>query len=199
MCPDEELLSAYVDGEVPSPWKERMERHVAGCPRCARTLEQYRLLDHRLASIENPIEKNSLEAARIRMASSLSGVPAIPGYRQALLRQLQHLWSERVALPMPLLAAGVAMLVFLAGLGFGIITPFGSGAGRIASASVNTGVQTAWIEAMASYMKQNSVQPVMIEMPVESVFDQLGNPVIVSAAPAAFEEVTTTSLGSAYR
>ena len=176
-----------------------MERHVAGCPRCARTLEQYRLLDHRLASIESRSEKNSLEAARTRMTSSLSGAPAVPGRRQVLLNQLQHLWLERVALPMPLLAAGVVMLVFLAGLGLGIFTPFGSSAGRIASASVNTGVQTAWIEAMASYMKQNSVQPVMIEMPRESVFDQLGNPVIVSAAPAAFEEVTTTSLGSAYR
>jgi len=34
MCPDETLLTAYVDDEVPSPWKERIEAHLDQCARC---------------------------------------------------------------------------------------------------------------------------------------------------------------------
>ncbi|MBU1079772.1 MAG: zf-HC2 domain-containing protein, partial [Spirochaetes bacterium] len=36
MCPDRELLSAWADGEVPSPWRETIDRHVAACESCAR-------------------------------------------------------------------------------------------------------------------------------------------------------------------
>jgi anti-sigma factor RsiW len=41
MCPDRELLSAYFDGEVPSPWRERIARHLESCAACTRTLERY--------------------------------------------------------------------------------------------------------------------------------------------------------------
>lgn len=42
MCPDRQLLSVYIDGELPSPWNEKMECHLAQCPGCRRWLEQYR-------------------------------------------------------------------------------------------------------------------------------------------------------------
>jgi hypothetical protein len=35
MCPDRELLSAWVDGEVSSPWRESLERHLEACPSCS--------------------------------------------------------------------------------------------------------------------------------------------------------------------
>jgi Putative zinc-finger len=41
-CPDTDLYSAYVDGEVPSPWKEKLESHIASCPRCRNRVERYR-------------------------------------------------------------------------------------------------------------------------------------------------------------
>ncbi|GAB1457727.1 hypothetical protein MASR2M48_30350 [Spirochaetota bacterium] len=31
MCPDRELLSAWVDGEIPSPWSDSIDRHVGAC------------------------------------------------------------------------------------------------------------------------------------------------------------------------
>lgn len=199
MCPDEELLSAYVDGEVPSPWKERMERHVSACARCSRTLERYRLLDRRLGSVESPSERQSLEAARMRLAASVSVARPLPGYRQLFVQQFKHLWSERVALPIPVLAAGLVMLIFLTGLGLGVFSPLGGSGNRIVKVPGNSQAQVAWMEAMAAYMKQNTVPSVMIEMPKEAIFEELGRPVIVSAAGTAVEEVTTTSLGSAYR
>ncbi|GHU05470.1 hypothetical protein FACS1894147_11680 [Spirochaetia bacterium] len=42
MCPDRQILSLYHDDELPSPWKEKLESHVASCPACAARLAQYR-------------------------------------------------------------------------------------------------------------------------------------------------------------
>lgn len=43
-CPDTDLYSAYVDGEIPSPWKEKIEKHLSGCEKCRRIEKRYRQL-----------------------------------------------------------------------------------------------------------------------------------------------------------
>ncbi len=48
-CPDSDLFSAYVDGEVPSPWKEKLEAHIASCRECAERTERYERIHHLLA------------------------------------------------------------------------------------------------------------------------------------------------------
>jgi hypothetical protein len=42
MCPDKQFLSVYYDGELPSPWKERMERHLETCSECRKRIDIYR-------------------------------------------------------------------------------------------------------------------------------------------------------------
>ena len=44
ICPDTSLYSAYVDGEVPSPWKEKLEEHLASCEKCRAVESRYRTL-----------------------------------------------------------------------------------------------------------------------------------------------------------
>jgi len=44
MCPDPQLLSIYLDGELPSPWKEKMQEHFKQCSKCMEKLENYRRL-----------------------------------------------------------------------------------------------------------------------------------------------------------
>ena len=34
MCVDDELLSAYLDGELQEPWKTQVARHLESCPAC---------------------------------------------------------------------------------------------------------------------------------------------------------------------
>jgi anti-sigma factor RsiW len=41
MCPDRQILSVYLDEELPSPWKEKMEAHVSSCAECQAVLEKY--------------------------------------------------------------------------------------------------------------------------------------------------------------
>jgi anti-sigma factor RsiW len=48
MCPDRQILSVYLDGELPSPWKEKLETHLAACPACREKLGTYRLISRRM-------------------------------------------------------------------------------------------------------------------------------------------------------
>ncbi|HHU36509.1 MAG TPA: hypothetical protein GXZ47_04680 [Treponema sp.] len=43
-CPNSDLFSAFVDGEVPSPWSEKLEKHIASCSKCAERTERYKRL-----------------------------------------------------------------------------------------------------------------------------------------------------------
>jgi hypothetical protein len=42
MCPDREILSAFCDDEVPSPWKEKVEDHLVDCNSCMKIVAGYR-------------------------------------------------------------------------------------------------------------------------------------------------------------
>lgn len=44
ICPDKNLRSAYLDGEVSSPWCEEMTAHIESCPECKKALEQMKQL-----------------------------------------------------------------------------------------------------------------------------------------------------------
>lgn len=50
-CPDTSLYSAYVDGEVPSPWKEKIEAHLATCEQCRAVERRYRALHNAMQKI----------------------------------------------------------------------------------------------------------------------------------------------------
>ncbi|MDR0511540.1 MAG: zf-HC2 domain-containing protein, partial [Treponema sp.] len=44
MCPDRQIVSLYLDGELPSPWREKMEAHLDSCQQCSCALAKYRTL-----------------------------------------------------------------------------------------------------------------------------------------------------------
>jgi hypothetical protein len=112
MCPDRQILSVYLDGELPSPWKEKMESHLASCPLCRERLESWGRISGKMRGEEEPVP---LERAwerlcgRIRDAEEsnkfIAGERASPG----------GLWRRRVVLPFPAAAAAAAALLFLIG------------------------------------------------------------------------------------
>ncbi|HWR10415.1 MAG TPA: zf-HC2 domain-containing protein [Rectinemataceae bacterium] len=194
MCPDDALLSAFVDDEVPSPWKERMETHVAGCRRCSEKTVAFRALKRSLLAIDGEAEMKALSVAKSRIAASIDfgAMDRNPG--TGVFERLGRLWTQRVPLPMPFLAASLLAIVFMIGVSLGLFTPFTNRAALMASASKTIAPQAATLEMIAQYMKQSSsVEPLMIEMPQESVFSQLGNPVVVSSPDPAIQEITTIS------
>mgnify|MGYP002777214438 CR=1 FL=1 len=99
MCPDRELLSAFADGEVPSPWDAKLERHAADCPRCREALAGLRRLRAAFHDGAARGDESGLEPARGRVLARVDETlaarrPLRPG-----------LWSRRVSLPLPAAAA----------------------------------------------------------------------------------------------
>jgi len=100
-CPDSSLYSAYIDGEVPSPWKEKLEAHIASCPDCRRRAERYRRLHEMVSAGCAGLTAENLEASFSRLCirrsqAELSRRPAIryPAWTHSSVR-----------MPIPALAA----------------------------------------------------------------------------------------------
>lgn len=114
MCPDRELLSAFADGEVPSPWDAKIERHAADCPRCREALDGLRSL--RAAFDEGApsgaegrkFDEARLELARGRVLARVNETLA------ARSPARPSLWTRRVSLPLPAAAAAALAAGLLA-------------------------------------------------------------------------------------
>jgi hypothetical protein len=121
VCPDRQLLSVYFDGELPSPWKEKMESHIAGCPACAQRLDAYRRISLGKAAVAATAEPDAeLEAARERVWQKLeqhTGVDILPARtvaRPQAIRWGVAVWRRSVSIPLPVAAAVFVLLVALA-------------------------------------------------------------------------------------
>ncbi|MDR2149772.1 MAG: zf-HC2 domain-containing protein [Spirochaetaceae bacterium] len=97
---DRQLLSIYVDGELPSPWKEKMEEHLAECSECAAHLERYRRLSQCLHTT-NAEDSELIRTVQERVWQKV--------HRPA--PKLVPLWRHRVLVPLPALAATAAVLI----------------------------------------------------------------------------------------
>jgi len=107
MCPDREILSAYFDGEVSSPWDAVIADHVAACVECRGELARMAATRHALLR-EGAIEwKEPMERVRQRLLVSASGPTPHP-----------VIWKRQVSLPFPV--AALAAVLFLS-LGISLI------------------------------------------------------------------------------
>ena len=116
MCPDKQLLSVYHDGELPSPWKEKMETHLASCGRCRKTVAAYGKLSSLLAA---PVQAERPEASfadawtRVRENLRDDRVGAKREGEAPRRRAFAgRVFSRRVAVPLPFAVAAAAALVF---------------------------------------------------------------------------------------
>jgi hypothetical protein len=113
VCPDRQLLSVYFDGELPSPWKEKMEAHIADCPQCAGRFKSYQRI-----SI-NPAKKDDVVmlAARERLWQKLeqrSGITEESARYPVWPAAGNTVWRRRVSVPIPAAAAAVFLVFALA-------------------------------------------------------------------------------------
>ena len=106
MCPDKQLLSAYYDGEVPSPWREKIDVHLEECAACRDTAARYHGLSKMLRASYLP-EPETAAFTRIRARTLESGTRRAP------------LWRKRVSLP---LAAAAALIFFGSGMALTLFT-----------------------------------------------------------------------------
>ncbi len=99
MCPDRELLSAWIDGEVSSPWRESLERHLEACPSCSAYAAELKSLRAAFAVDATSIEQAAASArTRVYDGIILGASARAP------------VWMRRLSIPVPVAAA--AALVF---------------------------------------------------------------------------------------
>jgi anti-sigma factor RsiW len=103
----------YLDGELPSPWKEKMEAHLASCPGCRNVIKAWGRISGDLTEQEDPGRRERVwERLGNRIAAAKATEEALRG--RAVLAgtggfALSGLWRRRVTLPFPAAAAlGVA-------------------------------------------------------------------------------------------
>jgi anti-sigma factor RsiW len=165
------MLSLYYDGELPSPWKEKLETHLEGCSRCMERLEQFRRLSGALergSSIQAPAERvwRRLNNAEVRERE----VPV---------------WGRSVSVPLPLLVAAAALL-----LAFGVFfvrTPRGAAApddsALAAAFDMQTIVPVSDLEGVLQYLGGDDSPDIMIiRLPESRSFMSSGEPAIIRAA-----------------
>lgn len=178
MCPDRELVSAWADGEVPSPWRETIKRHVETCATCSQVVATMNRTRALFSSDAEVIDASS-EAARVRVEERLGftvfhGTPNKGAF-----------WTRRFPVPFPVAAAAA---LALAVLGFALAE-----SGR-RNADLRMAVQRAYeatpvatsgmgIESIIEFIsRQNSAVNINITLPAEAFGSVTGDPFIVREA-----------------
>jgi hypothetical protein len=105
-CPNPDLLSAFFDGELESPWSERIEEHIGSCRHCREVLAGLKSLRRVLLADEEPPVEESLE--RIRQKMQLD--------RAQPERRRPAVWRARISVPVPAIAAVLFVLLGMGGM-----------------------------------------------------------------------------------
>ena len=177
-CPNPDLLSAYFDGELESPWSERIEEHVGTCRSCRRAVERLARLRKLLLADKEPGVEAPLARTRERLQSRGSA---------GLWRRRRHLWRTRITVPVPAVAA-----VFLVFLGMGGLLIFLGTRPNFPFMSIKrqpsgiTEVQVAApIEDLQQLLKSLDQEPgnqqILITLPEDTEFLHLGEPRMLRA------------------
>ena len=179
VCPDRQLLSVYVDGELPSPWKEKMEAHIAGCPACAQRLEAYRRVSLGKATVAG------LEPAQERVWQKLEAAIG----RTVLNRTAA--WRRNISIPLPAAAAAAAAaIVLMAALAFLVVlrvtgTEEMSGIIFASDAELDAPgmIPASDMEDVLQYLgSRDSGEIIILRLPESRNFVNYGEPAIIKAA-----------------
>ncbi len=106
-CPSKDLYSAFVDGEVPSPWKEKLEAHLEICSECKKTVESYKNLKEKIQNSKTP--EINLEDSFARLESRKLSKKI----RDEKAGEKANWFTRSVKVPIPAFAAAVFLFVFV--------------------------------------------------------------------------------------
>jgi anti-sigma factor RsiW len=175
MCPDRQILSVYCDQELPSPWKEKLEAHLADCSECRTRLEQYRRF------FPKPGESEAMEAVKERVwakITRLGGGTPKRSYQGSW-------WSRSVSLPIP---AAAAAILFFALAAFFVINPLRDRP-RDTDLAAGVGLEVQGImpvsdiNGVIQYLGgEDTADIVIIRLPESKRFMSSGEPAIIRAA-----------------
>jgi anti-sigma factor RsiW len=168
------MISLYHDGELPYPWKEKLESHLEDCPSCREYLGRLR----RLSGILSEDAEYSVEPARRRVWQRLRS-PAAASER---IRP-RSIWSRSVRVPLPL-ALATAALILVFGVFFvrspRTVAPANA---ALSALDMQTVVPVTDLNGIWQYLgDDDSGDIVIIRLPESRSFNSYGEPAIIRAA-----------------
>jgi anti-sigma factor RsiW len=178
MCPDHQILSVFADGELPSPWKEKLVFHLESCPRCRERVESYQTLS---MCLETP----SPERARERVWNTLNS--RIARSKERGFYRVKGFWRQRISIPLPAAAAAAAGLIALITLlaarqPAAQPVPVMAAAGSI-EGSLNETIPVANMGEVLQYLgSHDNADFVILKLPESRNFRSAGEPTILKAA-----------------
>ncbi|MDR3138795.1 MAG: zf-HC2 domain-containing protein [Treponema sp.] len=189
MCPDRQILSVYLDGELPSPWKEKMEAHLQSCGACRERLEGYRRLSRIFRNDTAGRELNFPEFRRQgtkeRIWQNITRPDRVRRWRTDTVK----FRYRTLSLPLP--AALVLAAVFIMALAgtFFRLPLFGKDPGQEMAAAPGIGLEVEGIvpvsdmNGVLQYLgSQDTADFVIIRLPESKHFMDSGEPTIIKAA-----------------
>ena len=111
MCIDSQMLSAYLDGELPEPYRTQVEEHLEHCAACRKHLDDMRALERRIQSSEFPEEQ--LMRNKDRIFSLLDKKYFQNGNKVSFIRR-----RLEISLPSLITAAAAVVFIFIGGFMF---------------------------------------------------------------------------------
>ncbi|MDR2494507.1 MAG: hypothetical protein LBD24_04700 [Spirochaetaceae bacterium] len=172
----------YFDGELPSPWKEKLEAHLGSCPVCQARFERLRRCSEALRGPASVRESQAdlLTAARERVWRRLRFLDR----RTCRRKEDPALWGRTVSLPLPALAAAVALLALA--FAFALTRrppPAFPNQDPMAASGTQGIVPVSDMTSVLQYLgNQDSTDIVIIRLPESKNFSCTGEPTILKAA-----------------
>ncbi len=100
MCPDNELLSAYIDGELDKKWELKISEHLTNCINCKQVIGEYKKQKDFLSSVQDI----DIVSSKIKVWQSVN---------RNIRKDKPGLWKKRFNLSLPSLAGATAVIFAL--------------------------------------------------------------------------------------
>jgi len=202
MCPDPQLLSIYVDGELPSPWKEKMETHLKECSLCREKLGSFKHL-HELFKKDTTVKRTYVE--RIIDESTEEHTYTEEEMQQSkdrIWKKIEskrhvksNVWKRRLSIPIPFAAAAALILALMAGFWIrgetalqDMITKQKESAERVNFILASEEEEIPSIppqtdlNSVLQYLVGSGTEIVIIQLPSDKNFQRSGEPAMIRAA-----------------
>jgi len=184
MCPKREIISLYYDGEVPSPWKEKLEAHLSNCPECRAVLAEYGYLGKYLSNAPEETVMKAQEQVWNKLNATELLNPDAETWRT---RPGTKAWNWNITLPLPIAAA--AALIIIASLTLVGISAFNRSPAHNQMATMNMAfdeqsiVPVTDISGVIQYLSTQGLGDFMvIRLPESPRFSRAGEPILINAA-----------------
>jgi len=187
MCPEQQLISIYLDGELPSPWKEKMQKHFTQCSACREKLENFERLQKLFVNEEIPSQARERVWEKIDIRqSSFTKQRGFQSYKPHY-----SMWQRRISIPLPAAAAAAVIILLLAVFWLRFSSPFQRDTVDRANFILASEIEempgvipAADMGGVLQYLTPtgNGANIIILQLPENQSFFRAGEPEIVRAA-----------------